>query len=137
MILKYNLSSQISDNEVTDVRLILPDTITLVTDNKYTFTAVNINKNTPFIINIDNLYVVRYLVIYSNDSFTLSINSGQEYITKTYVCDYGVNRSGFNNTNKINTIQITNPIGASGPIGNQFSNPTTIEVKYLIVLEKA
>lgn len=136
MILKYNLSSQISDSEVTDVKLVLPNTITLATDNKYSFTAVNITKNSPFTITIEDTYQVRYLVVYSDQSFTICINDGQELITRTHVVDYGVNRTGFNNVSKINTIKITNPIGASGPIGSQFSNPTTIEVRYLLVLEK-
>ena len=136
MLLKYSLSTQITNNTETDVKWILPATITLATSNTYTFTSVNITKGTPFIINIDSTYIVRYLAITSDQSFTLSINNQQELITKTYVVDYGVNSTGYTNISKISSIKITNPTGTRGPIGNQFSNPNIIDVKYLLVLEK-
>lgn len=136
MLLKYSLSTQITNNTETDVKWILPATITLATSNTYTFTSVNITKGTPFIINIDSTYIVRYIAITSDQSFTLSINNQQELITKTYVVDYGVNSTGYTNISKISSIKITNPTGTRGPIGNQFSNPNIIDVKYLLVLEK-
>lgn len=136
MILKYNLSSQIFDAEVTDVKWIIPTTITLANINKYNFTSIVISKGTPYEITIDTDYIVRYFAIFSDNSFSLSINNGLEYITKTQISDYGVNRTGFTGINKINTIKITNPTGASGPVGSQFSNPVDIEIKYLLVLEK-
>ena len=136
MLLKYSLSTQITNNTETDVKWILPATITLATSNTYTFTSVDITKGTPFIINIDSTYIVRYLAISSDQSFTLSINNQQELITKTYTVDYGVNSTGYTNISKISSIKITNPTGTRGPIGNQFSNPNIIDVKYLLVLEK-
>jgi hypothetical protein len=136
MLLKYSLSTQITNNTETDVKWILPATITLATSNAYTFTSVDITKGTPFIINIDSTYIVRYLAITSDQSFTLSINNQQELITKTYTVDYGVDSTGYTNISKISSIKITNPTGTRGPIGNQFSNPNIIDVKYLLVLEK-
>jgi hypothetical protein len=125
MLLKYSLSTQITNNTETDVKWILPATITLATSNTYAFTSVDITKGTPFIIN--PLQIGR---------FTLSINNQQELITKTYAVDYGVNSTGYTNISKISSIKITNPTGTRGPIGNQFSNPNIIDVKYLLVLEK-
>jgi hypothetical protein len=136
MLLKYSLSTQITNNTETDVKWILPATITLATSNTYAFTSVDITKGTPFIINIDSTYIVRYLAISSDQSFTLSINNQQELITKTYAVDYGVNSTGYTNISKISSIKITNPTGTRGPIGSQFSNPNIIDVKYLLVLEK-
>lgn len=136
MILKYSLSSQITDNTQTEVKWQLPATITLATDSNYAFTSASITKGTPFVIQVDSTYIVRYLALSSDQSFSLSINNQQEIITKNYAVDYGVNSTGYTNISKIASIKLTNPTGTRGLVGSQFSNPTTIEVKYLLILEK-
>jgi hypothetical protein len=136
MILKYSLSSQITDLTGTEVKWLLPATVTLVTNSNYTFTSATITKGTPFVITIDSTYILRYLAVSSDQSFALSTNNGQKLMYKNYTVDYGVDSTGYTNISKINTIEINNPTGTRGLIGNQFSNPTTIDVKYLLVLEK-
>jgi hypothetical protein len=66
MLLKYSLSTQITNNTEADVKWILPATITLATSNTYAFTSVDITKGIPFIISIDSTYIVRYLAISSD-----------------------------------------------------------------------
>lgn len=138
MLLKYNIASEILDTISTDVKWILPKTIELTTDNLYQFNSVIITKGDPFVlsINTDPLYTLRYLVVNSANSFTININNTFEILTNLFVIDCGPNRIGFTNLTDITTTTITNPTGASGPIGNQFSNPNKIEVKYLLILEK-
>jgi hypothetical protein len=136
LTLKYSLASQITDTTQTEVKWLLPATLTLVDNSNYTFTSAIVTKGTPFIITIDSAYIVRYLAMSSDQSFSLSINNQQELITKNYAADFGIDSTGYTNISKIANIKITNPTGTRGPIGNQYSNPTTIDVKYLLVLEK-
>lgn len=136
LTLKYSLSSQITDLTDTDVKWLLPATLTLVANSNYTFTSARITKGTPFVITVDSTYIVRYLAVSSDQSFSLSINNQQELITKNYAVDFGVDSTGYTNISKIANIKLTNPTGTRGLSGNQFSNPTTIDVKYLVVLEK-
>jgi hypothetical protein len=137
MILKYNISSQLTDSQTDDLRWLVPKTIALNVNNTYQINSTAISKGDPFTLTIgpNPINIVRYLIINSEQSFTISINNGPEYLTQLFVLDVGLYREGFTNLSKINSIKITNPTGTSGLVGSQFSNPATIEVKYLLVLE--
>lgn len=138
MLLKYNLSSEITDNIATDIKWLLPKTIVLTTDHLYQFNSSAIEKGNPFTltVNIDPLYTLRYISINSDNSFTVNINNSFEILTNLFALDVGPSRVGFTGITDIQQIVITNPTGSSGLIGNQFTNPTTIEVRYILILEK-
>lgn len=136
MIVKYNIANEISDATSTNIKWVLPKTFTLTTDYLYQYNSVIITKGSPFTLTIDPLYTLRYIVINSDNSFTININNSFELLTNTFTLDVGPNRTGFTNITNIENILITNPTGQSGPIGNQFANPTNIEVRYILVLEK-
>ena len=138
MLLKYNTATEINDSISTDIRWVLPKSIQLKDDHLYQFNSCSIAKGDPFLLNvyINPLYTLRYLVINSEDSFTININNSYELLTNLFALDVGPNRNGFTNLTEIQTIVITNPTGTSGPSGNQFSNPNTIEVRYILIIEK-
>lgn len=138
MLVKYNISSEITDTISTNIKWLLPKTFTLTTDHLYQFNSVAVAKGTPFTltVNLDPLYTLRYLVINSDNSFTMNINNSFGILTNTFTLDVGPNRVGFTGLTEVQNVLITNPTGQSGPIGNQFSNPTTIEVKYMLIIEK-
>jgi hypothetical protein len=138
MILKYNISSQLTDSQTDDLRWLVPKIIALNVNNTYQINSTAITKGDPFILStgVNPINTLRYVVISSEHSFTISINNGPEYLTQLFVLDVGLYREGFTNLSKINSVKITNPTGTSGLMGSQFSNPATIEVKHLLVLEK-
>ena len=137
MILKYNISSQLTNTLTDDLRWSVPAGIIALNANTYQINSTMISKGDPFTLTVGPNLVntVRYLIINSEHSFTISINNGPEYLTQLFVLDVGLYREGFTNINKINTVRITNPTGTSGLAGAQFTNPATIEVKYLLVIE--
>jgi hypothetical protein len=138
MLVKYNIASEITDGVSTNIKWVLPKTFELTPDHLYQFNSVAIAKGDPFTltVNIDPLYTLRYLVINSNNSFTININESFELLTNTFTLDVGPSRTGFTNLTEIEEVLITNPTGFSGPVGAQFTNPNIIEVKYILVIEK-
>lgn len=138
MILKYNNSAEITDFLTTQLKWNVPRTFELKTENLYQFNSATITKGTPFVlsVNMDPAYTLRYLAINSDQSFTISINNTFELLTNFFTLDVGPNRVGFTNLTDIDTVIINNPTGTSGPSGNQFTNPTNIEVKYFLIIEK-
>ena len=140
MILKYTISSQLTNNATDELKWLVPKTIALTNANSYQVNSTIISKGAPFVLettNINTINTLRYIVITSDEAFTISINNGPEYLTQLFTLDVGLYREGFTNIQKITSVKITNPTGTSGLSGTQFSNPTDIEVKYLLVLEQA
>lgn len=139
MLLKYNLSSEVTDLVATDIKWILsPKTINLTADHLYQFNSSVVAKGDPFIltVNLDPLYTLRYLTISSENSFTIKINNSFQLLTNLFTIDVGPNRRGFTGLTDIQQVTLTNPTGSSGLVGAQFTNPPTIEIKYILVLEK-
>lgn len=135
MQLKYNTSAQIIDSITADLKLIVNPLITLKDSSNYTYKLLNLAKGSSHTLTIEPNYVLRYLAISSTDTFTICINNQFEYQTNTFTWDAGPNRSGFTNLTPVSTIKITNPTGISNSGGVQFSNPTSIEVNYLFIVE--